>query len=434
MATRFFFLLFMLHSSAFVLHAQVGIDTVYTSAQLRKSLSFAQLTLGGDLLYLNGATRQRNETSSSFGPTVMPRITVGGLHFWGHADFYVSFPIGIALRSKPDGIRRYRETESVETGMKIYPRALRPGRLCPYAGISFQPFELYYSEAQQAARYGPAKYNRFVSPLELGLTYNSKKYLFTAALRYRNTPDFKYYHTPDMQENIRPAALHFRVGLLRYMDTDIGMSSERGTNTQNIMYHILKKHHKLSSWYWAAGPSTALQMSKSPFLQSEYPYLADNRANSFLVPDLSFGYYFSKADLNLGLSARGMQFRTSAFEQRFRADRAVVSLESYKFLFNYHGFVPFVGPMLSMEYLHVQQNGHSLASSVKPALGVVFGWDIRVTKTGTGLLRTNLRYTPGLHLDVQGKKWMYNHLEFNFIQMVHFIGRKKLYRQYSSNN
>jgi hypothetical protein len=62
------------------------------------------------------------------------------------------------------------------------------------------------------------------------------------------------------------------------------------------------------------------------------------------------------------------------------------------------------------------------------ALGVTFGWDIRVTKTGTGLLRTNLRYFPGLSMDVNGEKMMFDHLEYNFIQWVQFIGRKKALR------
>ncbi|MCC7245640.1 MAG: hypothetical protein IT269_08180 [Saprospiraceae bacterium] len=63
----------------------------------------------------------------------------------------------------------------------------------------------------------------------------------------------------------------------------------------------------------------------------------------------------------------------------------------------------------------------------------MFGWDIRVTKTGTSLLRTNLRYAPGLNLKTDdGQKVMFDHLEFNFIQYVTFIGRKKLYRKYAS--
>ena len=82
--------------------------------------------------------------------------------------------------------------------------------------------------------------------------------------------------------------------------------------------------------------------------------------------------------------------------------------------------------MLSVENLNVNDNGVK-TSTTKPALGIVFGWDIRVTKTGTNLLRTNLRYTPKLNLNVADEKVMFDHLEFNFIQMVHFFGRGKVY-------
>ncbi|MEY4905947.1 MAG: hypothetical protein RLZZ292_3762, partial [Bacteroidota bacterium] len=140
---------------------------------------------------------------------------------------------------------------------------------------------------------------------------------------------------------------------------------------------------------------------------------------------------FSKLDLNIGIAARTMRFKTAAFDTNIKLNRNVVSLEAYKFLFDYHGFVPYVGPMLSLENLNINDNGIT-KSETKPALGIVFGWDIRVTKTGTSLLRTNLRYTPNLNLNVEGEKVMFDHLEFNFIQFVHFMGRGKVYVANSS--
>jgi hypothetical protein len=135
--------------------------------------------------------------------------------------------------------------------------------------------------------------------------------------------------------------------------------------------------------------------------------------------------------MNIGLAARSMGFKTEAFDHKIKMNRNVISLEAYKFLFDYHGFVPFVGTMFSLENLNVNENGIK-KSETKPALGIVFGWDIRVTKTGTSLLRTNLRYTPNLNLKIEGEKMMFDHLEFNFIQWVHFLGRGKVYKAHSS--
>ena len=78
---------------------------------------------------------------------------------------------------------------------------------------------------------------------------------------------------------------------------------------------------------------------------------------------------------------------------------------------------------------HVASAQNTKFTENKPALGLVFGWDIRVTKTGTGLLRTNLRYFPDLHMDIEGDKMMFDHLEFNFIQWVQFLGRKRALRE-----
>lgn len=105
-------------------------------------------------------------------------------------------------------------------------------------------------------------------------------------------------------------------------------------------------------------------------------------------------------------------------------------LESYKYLFNWLGFAPYAGITASVEQMQTHVNGRHYEET-KFTPGLIMGWDIRVTKTGTGLLRTNLRWSPGLHMEIDGQKMMFNQLEFNFIQWVHFIGRSKVYRKYS---
>ena len=113
--------------------------------------------------------------------------------------------------------------------------------------------------------------------------------------------------------------------------------------------------------------------------------------------------------------------------------RFSTALEGYKFQLDYHGFVPFIGPSIMLDHLVVNVNGTKI-TNVKPAIGIVFGWDIRVTQTGTSLLRTNLRYVPGHHVKVKDDKIMFDHLEFNFIQYVKFFGRAKIYKKYRKEN
>jgi hypothetical protein len=52
------------------------------------------------------------------------------------------------------------------------------------------------------------------------------------------------------------------------------------------------------------------------------------------------------------------------------------------------------------------------------------GWDIRPVRTEWWLLRTKLRYSPKLELEVTpGQSVAFDHLEFNFIQFVMYPGR-----------
>lgn len=419
----------MVTFSVTALTAQNDIDTVYRTDVVKRSTSFASMTFGAEVLSVSGAKTTIENQSFVLHSRQMPRLTLGGLHFWGHADFYVTFPLGLSLVNGKDEAKSTSMTESVETGMKIYPFAIGPNKLRPFVGISFQPFSYKFEKLGTNYAQGATSYERFITPLQLGLTYASKKYLFTVAARYNWKNKFDYYYTPTQTAATTVNPWNFSIGVLRYIDTDRSLATDRAVDQLNKRHYLLKKHHKLSAWYWAIGPSTALQMSKSPYFEKRLPFLKDNLANSFLMPEISFGRYFHPSDMNISASFRTMQWKLTGFDTKINMSRTSFALEAYKFLFDYHGFVPFFGPSVGVDYLTFKENGVK-SQAVKPALGIVFGWDIRLTQTGSSLLRTNLRYMPGHHLKVNGEKVMFDHLEFNFIQYVHFIGRNKVYQQY----
>ncbi|MBU1822222.1 MAG: hypothetical protein KKG00_12035, partial [Bacteroidetes bacterium] len=134
-------------------------------------------------------------------------------------------------------------------------------------------------------------------------------------------------------------------------------------------------------------------------------------------------------DMNLGVSYRGLRYGSSGYNTSLSYQRRSYTLEGYKFLGDYHGFVPFIGPTLALEDLKFTDRNENTAiryGQKKVALGVIFGWDIRITRSETWLLRTNLRYTPNLHLKAEGKKVMFDQMEFNFIQFVWFPSRSKV--------
>jgi hypothetical protein len=151
------------------------------------------------------------------------------------------------------------------------------------------------------------------------------------------------------------------------------------------------------------------------------------RPRSTPTLDLGAGWYFDKPDLHLNLAYRAGRFDTEAYDYAQENRRRSVALEAYRFLFDYHGFVPFVGPVVSAEWLSVHERDAGTSvfreSRSTAAAGITFGWDIRPTRAQPWILRTNLRYYPRLRLPVPNGEQAFDQLEFNFIQLVWYPRR-----------
>lgn len=410
------------------------IDTFYSRDYLEKSTKFAWLTLGGDLLALDGGQADYLQSdalrNTSFDRTWTPRLTIGGIHFWGHADFYVTFPLSfLSFHRAPDVLSSLTYRQGIETGARFYPLKLQPGRVSPFAGISFRSLSFQHAVEEDIYAHGTPVYERMIAPLQLGATYATESALFTASIYYQSPDHFDYYISPAQTGRIEPGNISLQLGFVKYWDTDVSARTAEGVRQLNLKHEILRRENRLSAWYWGVGPSAGLRMSGSDYLEKNFPYLADAPFSNFM-PDLTFGRFFHEPDINIGVSYRTLGARLQGFDTDLRLRRHSFMLEAYKNLFNWLGFVPFAGVTASVERLSARFGDQSYTKT-KPALGFIFGWDIRLTKTGTNLLRTNLRWIPDLHLEIEGDRLMFNHLEFNFIQYVHFIGRGKVYDQYA---
>lgn len=422
--------IFLIALSTLNLYGQA--DSIYTQTYLDKSTRFAWFTYGGDLNYLSGGTTQQSingvKQMTDFGSTLLPRLTVGGIHFWGHADFYVSFALSsLIFQDSPQDIKDLTINHPIETGVRLYPIRLQPNRISPFVGISFKRFRFSQESESSNSSNGVPSYGRNIQPVQFGVTYTSNKWHISASGYYNYQNEFNYFISPTERAEVRLDPVSLNLSFLRYIDSDRHMRTSEAAKRINKDYKVLKNEKLLSAWFFGVGPSSALQLSKSPYLKENFSFFYDDYSASIL-PDLSFGRYFHKVDANVNLSYRAYDDQYEGFDTDIGIRRQSIGVESVKFLFNYLGFVPFVGPILSYENLRTTVNGTDYQEN-KLALGVTFGWDIRITKTGTRLLRTNLRYYPNLHMDVEGEKMMFNHLEFNFIQWVQFIGRKKALRK-----
>jgi hypothetical protein len=147
-----------------------------------------------------------------------------------------------------------------------------------------------------------------------------------------------------------------------------------------------------------------------------------------IMPDFAFGYYMHKPDMNIAAHFRSYGTSTEAYEVTQELRRRSVGLEVTKCLFDYHGFVPFIGPVVTYENLVFKETleGQPTYDLSDPQIGygLTFGWDIRPNRLQSWLLRTNLRWFPDLKLQVEGDAGIsFDNVEFNFIQLVIFPGR-----------
>ena len=373
------------------------LDSTYTLDYLDKSTRFAWLTYGGDINHLTVGTTQvltdEGKQSVDFGSTTMPRLTIGGIHFWGHADFYVSFPLSfLTLQAIPQGFEEIDIYQGVETGARVYPFKLQAKRVSPFLGISFRRLRFSQESVNSTSSNGVPNYGRFIYPVQFGATYTSNKWHISASGYYTYQNEFNYFISPTEQAAVQLNPISFNLSLLRYIDSDRHMRTPNAVTRINQDYEELEDENLLSAWFFGIGPSAALQVIQSSYLEENYPFFYDNYSAA-LLPDLAFGRYFNQLDANVNLSFRTYGDRYEGFDNEINIRRSSIGVESVKFLFNYLGFVPFAGPIVSYENLRTSINGTDYQDN-KLALGITFGWDIRVTKTGTSLLRTNLRYYP----------------------------------------
>jgi len=303
---------------------------------------------------------------------------------------------------------------------------LQPKRVSPFVGISLRRVRFSQEAEESGFENGVPSYGRFISPIQFGLTHTTNKWHISISSYYNFQNEFDYFISRTQQASVELDNFSFNLSLLRYIDSDRYLRKKEIVSQINRGYEILEEEKKMSAWFIGLGPSAALQTSKSSLFRENFPFFVDNYAAAIL-PDISFGRYFHKADMNVNLTYRTYGNKYRGFDSEITTRRHSIGIESVKFLFNYLGFVPYVGPVVSYESLRTTVNGTDYTDN-KVAVGITFGWDIRVTKVASSLLRTNLRYYPDLHMKVEGEKMMFNDIEFNFIQWVYFIGRKKALR------
>ncbi|MEO0333796.1 MAG: hypothetical protein AAF223_19340, partial [Bacteroidota bacterium] len=210
------------------------------------------------------------------------------------------------------------------------------------------------------------------------------------------------------------------------LETTIGDERDWESGKTKEVTDKLAAENRLNGFFVGVGMSSAFWIGESSYNEDTRPYV--EKYSTSLMPDFSIGYYLHKPDVNIAFGYRSYGSSTSAYGAAQVVRRRSFILEGTKFLFDYHGFVPFVGPAISYEDLSFResferQSVHRL-SETQFSYGLTFGWDIRPNRLQSWILRTNLRWFPNLELAVDDRQSIsFNNIEFNFIQLIIYPNR-----------
>jgi hypothetical protein len=385
-------------------NAQVYVDGGHTRHR------FAQLNLGVSFHHHTGRTPEE-----AFGKIYEQdalnemRLVIGGTHFWGHADFFIAIPtVGW-------GTKHF--SSKTETGMRLYPWRIQKQRVRPFIGASWRPSSIQYGAG--------AKVYRHQTPLTLGVTYLRNDLLMTAGFGVLKSEKSNYYFSRNQIKAVSFPAFYGFVSLKYMLETSLSAEREWISGKTKWKTDTLAKLGRLDGITMAVGISSGMFQGSGAYNAAFAPYLGKHHLTNVFA-DLGLGYYFFKPDIQINLAYRQNSSAISGHGAKQTFSRQALTLESYKFIFDYHGFVPFVGPALSYEWLGVQENFNLESAYSNSGLfpGITFGWDIRPNDLQSWYLRTNLRWFPTLHVQGEGaRKHRVPLLEFNFIQLVIFPGR-----------
>ncbi len=414
--------------SAFTSYAQPYVEGGNTRHR------FAQMTVGAELTYRpsggNGRFIENGQTQDfAFPDRLQPRLSIGGTHFWGHCEFYVSFPLGNLLSEAISENSEIASSSGIETALKIYPWRLERKKVRPFlgSGMSVPNWRLTQEEGRGAYL------SKTIVPLMGGLTYQRGNLLYELGGRYRLGRDQAYYLDRSQSTIFQQPRFSLFAGVRWQLETTLSAEEPYLDGRTDAVVEYLKKNKKLSAFSLAVGPSSTffLLPERSTYNDAERPYLSEHKGSN-VFPEFGLGYYHYPSDAHLNLSYRSYASFISAYGYQQRIARRAFTLEAYKFLFDYHGFVPFIGPFISWDRWSLRESdqGTLVNDQTKQHVlpGLTFGWDIRPNDAQWFILRTNLRYNPSIFQTSDDTQLFLHHLEFNFIQLVIYPGRWRAFR------
>ena len=398
----------------------------------RTGFAKAYFELGGTYMpSFEGKVLLNNEVSS-YNNVASGQLYLnwGGFHFHGHTEFYVTIPLFHKSFSQNDGMD-FRLTHSVATGARFFPWKYKQNSIRPYIGVGWSGLDFKQIDLSESVDYTSLSKDFSIS-LDAGVVFGYKQFSARIAGLYFPDNKWQYPISKTQKALVKTPYFGLQVGFMYAMDWSSSTSkevSEEDLETWNS-YPTLSKQgtgkEKFGDVFIGAGPSMSFSLKPSTHNKEDFPYLKDKMSsNSYF--DIAIGYQFNRIGLFTAVSFRNPKFSTAGFGTTQKITKTSFVLEVNKLLFDYTGFTPYVGLNIGydkLSYSITDQDITETSEFKRFEPGVTFGWDIRPGKNQESfVLRTNLRWMPFSNFTVNSKKFEFNQLEYNLIQLVFFPER-----------
>lgn len=396
----------------------------------KERLDFAKtyFEVGGIFMSpFNGKRMIDNEIHTFKNPASMIQyLTWGGFHFWGHAEFYVTFPLSY-LPFKKNEEASSEILHSVTTGARFYPWAYRKKKIRPYIGASWSALEFQQKTKTDGKHAALSK--DFMLVADAGLVYGYRGFSLRLGVNYYPNTKWDYAVSRTVKTSIKTPNLGFQLGVM-YSFESTGKEKPETVKEWNS-YPMLSKQSlgskRFGDFFIGVGPSISFSLEKSEYNRQVFPFLKDQLTSKNYF-DIALGYHFQKWGLFTAFSFRNPKFVAEGFGTKQTIRKTSIAFEINKFLFDFSGFTPYVGINVGYDRLKYTESDEGVKRELifknRFEPGFTFGWDIQPGKNQEALiLRTNLRWYPLSSFRVDGKAFDFKQLEYNLIQVVFYPQR-----------
>lgn len=365
------------------------------------------------------------DQSAAFPAMAIPRLTIGGLHFWGRLDFKMSLSLARFGNFDLDETTTLVFRPGGDFSARYYPWQIRNKRVRPFIGVAFNQMFLGLEDSQRGER---IDFHASASAVS-GVSLAFRGWQLNAEVMYLPFSRRDFYLNPHTKSTFELPPIYGSIGLVKYFDATIKEEAPKESGETARIAESLKTVRKLNTFSIGIAPSAAYFLQAPQY--STVPRSSLPRHKVELTWDFGIGYLFNNANLHLGVSYRNYTSGVESYGLEHLVRRSSFALEGYKFLFDYHGFVPFIGPSISYErWATAEFVGDTQIGEVQRtraiAPGLIFGWDILPSPLETWILRTNLRYYPLQKINnLADDQSRVDQFEFNFIQLVIYPNRMR---------